>query len=102
MHFVIGKFFEIEQYVAKNTFFVDLQTLPKSIRLYGGLNISRITFLLVTPKTAKSGKNFPLKIFKLYGTSYSSTRTKALQKSSTEIILWHLNMLLKESVSTEN
>ena len=40
--------------VAKNTIFADLQTLPKCIRLYGGLNISRLTFLLITPKTAKS------------------------------------------------
>ena len=35
-------------------------------------------------------------------TSYSSARTEVLQKSSFEIILWHLNVLLKESVDTEN
>ena len=35
-------------------------------------------------------------------TSYSSTGTEALLKSSCEIILWHLNMLLKESVDSEN
>ena len=44
-----------------------LQTFPKCIRLYGGLNISRIKFLLVTPKTAKSAKISPFKIFRLYG-----------------------------------
>ena len=30
--------------------------------------------------------------------SYSSARTEALLKSSSEIILWHLDVLLKESV----
>ena len=35
-------------------------------------------------------------------TSYSSARTEALLKSSSEIILWHLNMLLKEGVDMEN
>ena len=55
-----------------NFFFADLQTLPKCIRLYGGLNISRIKFLLITPKTAKSTKNFPLEIFRLYGTVLQS------------------------------
>ena len=35
-------------------------------------------------------------------TSYSSAGTKALLKSSSDIILWCLNMLLKESVDTEN
>ena len=39
----------------------------KFIRLYGGLNISSITFTLVTPKTAKPAKNFSFEIFKLYG-----------------------------------
>ena len=53
----------------KIKFFADLQTLPKYIRLYGGLNISRLRFLLITPKTAKSAKIFHLKIFRLYGTS---------------------------------
>ena len=51
---------------AKNKFFADLQTLPKFIRLYGSLNISRIKFLLMTPKTTKSVKIFPLEIFRLY------------------------------------
>ena len=37
-----------------------------------------------------------------YCTSYSSAGTEALLKSSSEIILWSLNMLLKESVDTEN
>ena len=32
-------------------FFADLQSFPKCIKLYEGLNISRIKFLLVTPKT---------------------------------------------------
>ena len=49
--------------VAKNNFFADLQTLPKCIRLYGGL---RIKFSLVTLKTPKSAKNLPIKIFRLY------------------------------------
>ena len=31
-----------------------------------------------------------------------STGTEALLKSSSEIILWYLNMVLKESVNTEN
>ena len=35
-------------------------------------------------------------------TFHSSARTKALLKSSSEIILWRLNMLLKESIDTEN
>ena len=37
-------------------------------------------------------------------TSYSSSsaRTEALLKSSSEIILWRLNMLLKESIDMEN
>ena len=35
-------------------------------------------------------------------TSYSSAGTEALLKSSSEIILWRLNMLLKVSVDTEN
>ena len=48
-------------------FFADLQTLPKCVRLYGGLNISRIKFSLITPKTTKSAKISPLKIFRLYG-----------------------------------
>ena len=52
--------------VAKNKIFADLQTLPKCIRLYGGLNISRLKFLLMTPKTVKSAKKFPLEIFRLY------------------------------------
>ena len=45
--------------------FMDLQTLPKCIRLFGGLNISRVKFLLITSKTMKSGKIFPLEIFRL-------------------------------------
>ena len=53
--------------VAKNNFFADLQTLPKCIRLYGGLNISRIKFSLITPKTTKSAKISPLEIFRLCG-----------------------------------
>ena len=40
--------------VAKNKIFVDLRTLPKCIRLYGGLNILRVKFSLITPKTTKS------------------------------------------------
>ena len=48
--------------VAKNKIFADLQTLSKCIRLYGGLNISRIKLSLVT---VKSAKNFTLKIFRL-------------------------------------
>ena len=47
--------------VAKNIIFADLQTLPKCIRLYGGLNISRLKFTLITPKTTKSAKSFPSK-----------------------------------------
>ena len=35
-------------------------------------------------------------------TTYSNAGTEALLKSSSEIILWHLNMLLKESVDMEN
>ena len=35
-------------------------------------------------------------------TSYSSVRTEALLKSSFEIILCRLNMLLKERVDMEN
>ena len=35
-------------------------------------------------------------------TSYSSARTEALLKSSSEIILWHLNVQLKVSVDMEN
>ena len=35
-------------------------------------------------------------------TSHSSARTEALLKSSSEIILWRLNMLLKENADTEN
>ena len=46
-------------------FFVDSQTIPNCIRLYGGLNISRIKFLLLTFKTTKSVKNFSLEIFRL-------------------------------------
>ena len=34
-------------------------------------------------------------------TSYGSARTEVLLKFSSEIILWHLNMLLKESVDPE-
>ena len=37
-----------------------------------------------------------------YYTSYSSAGTEAPLKSSSEIFLWCLNMLLKESVDTEN
>ena len=33
--------------------------------IYGCLNISRVTFLLITPKSEKSVKIFPLKIFGL-------------------------------------
>ena len=35
--------------------------------IYGGLNISRLKFSLITPKTVKSAKIFPLEIFRLYG-----------------------------------
>ena len=35
-------------------------------------------------------------------TSYSSAWTEVLLISSSEIILWHLNMLLKESVDMKN
>ena len=45
--------------------FTDLQMLPlpKCIRVYRGLNISRIKVSLVTAKTTKSaGKNFFLKV----------------------------------------
>ena len=35
-------------------------------------------------------------------TSYSSAGSGALLKSTSEIVLWRLNMLLKESVDTEN
>ena len=35
-------------------------------------------------------------------TSYSIAGTEALLKSSSEIILWCINMLLKESVDKEN
>ena len=52
-------------HVAKNKIFVDLQTLPKCINLYGGLNISRIK--VDNPQNCKISKNFPLKIFRLYG-----------------------------------
>ena len=34
--------------------------------IYGSLNISRIKLSLITPKTTKSVKNFPLKILRLY------------------------------------
>ena len=51
----------------KTIFFVDLQTIPKCIRLYRGLNISRMKFSLITPKTAKSTKFSPLEMFRLYG-----------------------------------
>ena len=51
----------------KIIFFADLQTFPKCIRLYGGLNISRLKFSLIIPKTAKSAKIYTLEIFKLYG-----------------------------------
>ena len=37
-------------------FFTDLLTLPKCVRLYGGLYISRIKFLLVTPKNHEVSK----------------------------------------------
>ena len=47
--------------VAKNKIFTDMQTLPKCIRLYGGLNSLRLNFLLITPKTAKSVKISPSK-----------------------------------------
>ena len=36
--------------------------------MYGGLNISRIKFSLITPKTVKSAKLFFLEIFRLCGT----------------------------------
>ena len=38
---------------------MDSQTLPKCIRLYGGQNISRLKFSLITPKTAKSANISP-------------------------------------------
>ena len=53
--------------VAKNKIFADLQTLPRCIRLYEGLNISRLKFSLISPKTTKSVKIFSLEIFRLYG-----------------------------------
>ena len=42
-------------------FFVDLQTLPKCIGLYGGLNISRVKFSLLTPKPRNQQKLTPSK-----------------------------------------
>ena len=51
----------LKQNVAKNKKFADLQTLQTSIRLYGGLNISRVKFSLITPKTANQQKISPLK-----------------------------------------
>ena len=41
-------------------FFADLQTLPNCIRLYGGLNISRLKFSQIS-------EIFPLEMFRLYG-----------------------------------
>ena len=74
--------------VAKNNFFfADLQTLPKCIRLYGGLNISRVKFSLVTPKTVKSAKKFSLEIFRLYGITYRMTHDVTKEVSNCDI-LW--------------
>ena len=44
--------------VAKNKKFAELQTLPKCIRLYGGLNISRLKF---SPKPRNQRKFSPSK-----------------------------------------
>ena len=43
-----------------------------------------------------------LQISSYHISQYSSATTEALLKSSSEINLWHLYMLLKESVDTEN
>ena len=48
----------------KNLIFMDLQTLQNILDCIGGLNTARIKFSLVTPKTAKSAKTSPLKIFR--------------------------------------